>query len=316
MTQGLIRKVAQRFAIGRSTMHVPELHTLANNVEKLRLQVGAVQARQMLDRAPATLADAEFRVFSQFGEDGIIQFLLSKVGPIPKSFVEFGVETYDEANTRFLLLHDGWRGLIMDGSAEAMTALRQQELYWRHDLRAEAAFIDRDNVDALIARGGMRGPIGLLSVDIDGNDYWVWEKISVVDPVIVVVEYNSTFGAERAVSIPYAPDFQRTLAHFSNLYWGCSLAALCHLASRKGYVFVGSNSAGNNAFFVQRDYAAALAHLTPAQGYVESRFRESRDPSGALTFLSGAERLRPIAHLPLIDVTTGETLTVEALRTS
>lgn len=286
---------------------------LSDSVRDLQMQVGCLQVKQMRASAPASLREAEFRVFSQFGEDGILQYLIWKLAPLPEIFVEFGVGDYTEANTLFLLMHDNWRGLIMDSSASNIENVRRRSLAWRHDLRAACAFVNRDNINRLIESNGVSGAIGLLSIDIDGNDYWVWERMDVVRPVIVVVEYNSVFGASRAVSVPYDPSFDRTRAHFSTLYWGCSLAALCHLAESKGYVFVGSNSAGNNAFFVHAEHRRDLKSCSAEEGYVESRFRESRDVAGALTFLSGRERLAAIADLPLIDVETGKTLPVREL---
>jgi hypothetical protein len=120
--------------------------------------------------------------------------------------------------------------------------------------------------------------------------------------VIVVVEYNSTFGSKQAVSIPYDAGFERSRAHYSQLYWGASLRAFCSLGTRKGYAFVGCNSAGNNAYFVRRDRLGPLIELDPQEGYVESRFRESRDSDGQLTYLAGKDRLREIATLPVVDV--------------
>lgn len=311
----LARKLRRRLVPSSRGLHDTQISRLAENLDKLRLQVGALQAAQQRHAAPDNLHAAEFRVYSQFGEDGIIQFLLRRMPALPRTFVEFGVERYEEANTRFLLQHDNWRGLILDGSA-TLSELRAQDVYWRHDLEAISAFIDRDNINQLIGDAGFHGLIGLLSIDIDGNDYWVWERIEVIDPVIVIAEYNSVFGSQRAVSVPYSATFRRTEAHPSNLYWGCSLPALCHLATSRGYTFVGSNQAGNNAFFVREGYGSELPKLTASDGYVESRFRESRDVHGSLTFLRGTARLQPIAHLPLIDVITGETLTVAALHDS
>jgi hypothetical protein len=109
------------------------------------------------------------------------------------------------------------------------------------------------------------------------------------------------------VSVPYDPAFVRGKAHHSNLYWGCSLAALVHLADRKGLDFVGCNRAGNNAFFVKRG-RSDLRPISPAEGFVESRFRESRDAEGNLTFLTGADRLRAIHDLPLQDVVSATTI--------
>jgi len=256
------------------------------------------------------LTETEFKVFSQFGEDGIIQYLIRKAA-IPRDcqyFVELGVQDYSEANTRFLLINDNWRGLVMD--AANMSAVRASGLYARHELTARSAFIDRDNINGLIADAGFGGSIGLLSIDIDGNDYWVWERISIVDPIIVIVEYNGVFGSTRAVTVPYDPAFKRSVAHSSGLYWGCSLRALELLARRKGYALVGSNRAGNNAFFVKRDHLNGQPELTAAQAYYEPRFRESQDRTGVRTFLSGTARLKAIVDMPLFDVERNETVKV------
>jgi hypothetical protein len=285
------------------------LSELSASINDLKVQLGSLQVAQMRAARCLSPREAEFKVFSQFGEDGILQYLIWKLSPLPESFVEFGVGNYTEANTLFLLMHDNWRGLIMDRSASDIQSVLERPIAWRHDLRAVPALIHRENINELIESNGMSGEIGVLSIDIDGIDYWVWERIDVVQPVVVVVEYNSVFGTSRAVTVPYDPNFDRTRAHYSNLYWGCSLPALCHLAERKGYLFVGSNSAGNNAFFVRRGRQRDLESITAEEGYVESRFRESRDVSGELTFLSGAERLAAIADLPLIDVETGATIT-------
>ncbi len=275
----------------------------AANNQTSRLMLGKLLSNQVRALGPkCELRHAEFRVFSQWGDDGIIQYLVQNVPIENDAFIEFGVEDYTEANTRFLLLNDNWRGLILDGSAANMEHVQREDIYWRHDLTSVCEFITRDNINSLIAGAGFGGPVGLLSIDIDGNDYWIWEAIDVVDAAIVVVEYNSVFGADRALSIPYDAAFRRTNAHWSNLYWGCSLRALCHLAEKKGYVFVGSNANGNNAYFVKRELAGNLLVKTPETGYVNSRFRESRDPAGNLTFIGGEKRRAIIENMQVTDV--------------
>lgn len=261
------------------------------------------------------IKEAEFKVFSQFGEDGILQYLIRKagIGPELHTFVEFGVETYEEANTRFLLINDNWSGLIIDGSPANIARVRESSIYWRNGLTAIAAFIDADNINQLIGDNGFRGEIGLLSVDIDGNDYWVWDRLDVVNPVIVVAEYNSVFGADHAITVPYDPGFVRSNAHYSHLYWGASLKALSMIADRKGYALVGCNSAGNNAFFVRRDRLNGLKELTPEVAYVESKFKESRDANGQLTFLTGKRRLEEIRAMPVYDVLRGQVVTIAEL---
>jgi hypothetical protein len=280
-------------------------------LDAVRTQVGGVESRLLRSSAPASLREAEFRVFSQFGEDGIIQYLLGRVPIDNEVFVEFGVEDYSESNTRFLLVHDNWRGLVMDGGSAHEGFLRRTGLDWRHDITAKTAFVDRDNINGLIRSAGIEGDIGLLSVDIDGNDLWVLEAIDSVSPRIVVVEYNSNFGSEAAVTVPYDPRFERGRAHPSNLYWGASLAALDLVAGRKGYVLVGGNSAGNNAFWVREDVAGDLERVTVKDAYAVSRFRESRGESGELTYVGPREaRLRLIRDQPVWDVEAERIVTV------
>lgn len=290
------------------------MQSLTRELDQIKLMTGRVLAAHLKDRTvPHSFADVEFKVFSQFGDDGIIQFLLSAIPGLPQTFIEFGVENYREANTRFLLLNNNWKGLILDSSSKHINHIHQEDFSWRHDLTAVEAFITRENVNSLFRDNGFEGEIGILSIDIDGNDYWVWEAVTVVDPVVVVVEYNSVFGPRHAITIPYQPDFYRTNAHRSNLYWGCSVSALCRLAERKGYSFVGSNSAGNNAYFVRKDRMGKLQALKPSEGYVESRFRESRDETGRLTHLSGSDRIALIIDMPVYDVDSQRIVTIKEL---
>ncbi len=290
-----------------------DLVTLPNELAKTKALMAKVLINQIAARGLLLdIREAEFGVFSQFGEDGILQYLVRQIG-LPKNlhtFVEFGVETYQEANTRFLVVNDNWRGLVIDGSLDNIARVKEDPIFWRHELNATAAFIDADNINRLIGEGGYRGEIGILSVDIDGNDYWVWDRIDVVNPVIVVAEYNSVFGPDQAVTVPYDPGFVRGHVHHSNLYWGCSLKALELLGRKKGYALVGSNSAGNNAFFVRRDCLSGLREVAAEQAYVESRFRESRDTRGRLTYLSGISRLGAIAELPVYDVARDATIQI------
>jgi hypothetical protein len=272
----------------------------------LRAQVGSLQAAAARALPPGRLREAEFTVYSQFGEDGIIQHLLGHTAIDDETFVELGVQDYTESNTRFLLVHDNWRGVIVDADDAHERFLGQTELGWRHDIRPVTAFIDTENVNDLIRGAGVSGDIGLLSVDLDGNDYWILETIDVVSPRILVAEYNSVFGPTAAVTVPYDKEFRRTQAHWSNLYWGASLQALCRAAARKGLDFVGSNRAGNNAFFVRSDVRGALPVVDPAEGWVASRFRESRDEQHELTYVSDHDDRRAlIAGLPVWDVDAG-----------
>lgn len=293
------------------------IRTIMQSQTELKILNGRICANQLRAlNSIQSLSEVEFKVFSQFGDDGIIQYLIYHLN-LPThlhTFVEFGVETYEESNTRFLLMNNNWRGLIIDGSEENIKRVENSDYFWKHDLKAKAAFIDAENINSLIQEGGFSGEIGILSVDIDGNDYWVWNAINVVKPVIVVAEYNSTFGAELALSVPYDKAFVRSSAHFSNLYWGCSLQALNKIASERNYRFIGCNSAGNNAYFIDERYLnKAIPTSNIREYFVDAKFKESRDSSGKLTYLSGHARLEAIKNMPLVDVSTGQTDSIENL---
>jgi hypothetical protein len=272
-------------------------------LDDLAVLAGQALARQMARWEVKDLREVEFRVFSQFGDDGIIEYLVGRLA-IPhetERFVEIGVETYREANTRFLLVSRNWTGLIVDATDDHVRALEGSPLLWRHDLRPVTARVEPDSVNGLLREHGFETDLGLLSIDVDGTDYWIWEAVE-AEPLVVVVEYNSVFGPERAVTVPYEAGFNRTRAHHSNLYFGASLAALARLGRRKGYRLVGSNSAGNNAFFVLERLAEGLPAPTVAEAYVESRYRESRDKAGNLTYLAGRDRRRAIADQQVWDL--------------
>jgi hypothetical protein len=296
--------------IGAASIQAAQLST---EMDRLRRQVGGLEAARVRALPPDGVRDAEFQVFSQFGEDGIIQFLVAHV-PVPvdaEVFVEFGVEDYTESNTRFLLVHDNWRGLIMDGGDAMHEFLRASGLRWRHHIDARTAFIDRDNINGLIRDAGIEGDIGLLSIDIDGNDYWVLEAVDVVSPRILALEYNATFGPEAAVTVPYDPAFVRGEKHWTWLYWGASLAALTAKAGEKGYALVAVNRAGNNAFYVRRDVLGDIPELAVADAWRPSRFRESRDQAGELSYVSAPqERLRLMREMPVVDVESGREVTI------
>ncbi|MEQ9287543.1 MAG: hypothetical protein RIG77_11570 [Cyclobacteriaceae bacterium] len=255
--------------------------------------------------APNDLSSAEFKVFSQWGDDGIIQYLVEKIEPEFYQFVEFGVGNYREANTRFLLINNNWTGLVMDCDQKNIDQIKHEKIYWKYDLKVRRELVTIENVNKIISNEGFKGGIGLLHIDIDGNDYWIWKSITCIEPLIVIVEYNSVFGIDRPITIPYNEKFTRD-QHHSGLYLGASLLALCDLANEKGYYFIGSNSAGNNAYFVRKDKIGDLKPLSAHEGYVESKFRESRNRKGELTYARFQERIELIRGLEVYNTRSGK----------
>jgi len=282
------------------------MQPLQRKAETTLLALGSVLSNQQRLINSDDINDYEFKIFSQRGEDGIIQYLIKNILIENTIFIEFGVENYMESNTRFLMMNNNWSGLVMDGSDAAIKSIQKREWFWMYDLQAKCAFIDAGNINSLLK--GFKN-IGLLSIDIDGNDYWILKEIdfSELNPSIVIVEYNALFGYERPISIPYNKAFNRTKAHYSNLFFGSSLAALDSVAQQKGYALVGCNTAGTNAFFVRNDLLNnKIKKKSVAEAYKEDKCRQSRDRNYKLSFLSGEERIKVIKNLDVINVITNE----------
>lgn len=273
------------------------------NDEKILL--GKILVNQMLGRNISSLKDTEFKLFSQFGDDGIIQWLINNVEIDSEFFIEFGVENYREANTKFLLYNNNWSGFVMDGSRENIENLKKQDYFWKYDLRVKDVFITKDNTNNILQEQSIEPNVGLLHIDLDGVDYYIFEEINCLNPNILILEYNSLFGVERAIAVPYREDFNRTKAHYSNLFFGASLKALHLLAYEKGFVFIGCNQAGNNAHFIRKDKINnKIKEVSLEKGFVVSRFRESRSMDGSLTYLDKERSYQEIRGLPVYNTVT------------
>ena len=211
------------------------------------------------------------KVYAQNDEDGIIAEIVNRLGNIPKTFIEFGVENGLECNTLALLV-GGWKGLWLEGSEKYVAQMGQSFAPYLKEgqLKVAQAFITRDNVNALFSHCGMTGEIGLLSIDIDSNDIWVWKAIDVVKPAIVVIEYNATWAPPLTIA---QPDDPNVMWQGTN-YFGASLGALEKVGAEKGYNLVGCNFSGANAFFVRADLCGNKFHApyTAAEHYEPARY--------------------------------------------
>ncbi len=184
----------------------------------------------------AALEQSERKIYSQNGEDGVIEAIFAAIGVTNRFFVEFGVHDATECNTA-RLLEQGWTGLMMDGSG-----ISNNPLATIHN-----EFITRENINALFAKYQVPVDFDLLAIDIDGNDYWVWQALT-YRPRVVVIEYNASVPHEYRLAVPYNPHFQWDLSDF----FGASIRALAELGDSKGYELVYCERAGVNAFFVAR----------------------------------------------------------------
>lgn len=312
MRDGLLSGLARAASAPRAILRA--VRDLQRRADVTAMLLGGLHADRVARIGEAgSLAEVEFGVYSQWGEDGIIEYLVSHADIPNRVFVEFGVQDYSEANTRFLLKRRNWKGLVLDSSVANVRKIRRDTISEMFDVTSVAATVTAENINGLLSAAGLQGDIGLLSVDIDGNDYWVWRAIDVISPRIVVCEYNSVFGNEHAITVPYDSGFDRVAAHHSKLFFGASLPALRQLAEEKGYAFVGCNTSGVNAFFVRRDCVAPFARLTDTAQFVESSFRESRDRDGRNTFLAGAARLAEIGDCEVYDIRRSRTIRIRDL---
>ena len=276
---------------------------ILNKIDLIQQSLGRIESRQIANTNLGSINESEFKVYSQWGEDGIIQYILNHISINNKVFVEFGVEDYTESNTRFLLKNDNWSGLVLDGNKAHIEYIKNDtSVYWAHNLKAEHIFITKDNINSILLQNGIPEDLGLLSIDIDGNDYWIWDSINCIKPRIVISEYNSIFGSLSKVTVPYSDSFVRHNAHFSNVYYGASLGALDFLAKKKGYSLIGTNLAGNNAFFVRNDLTSNFNILSVSEAYKLAQFREAKDIHGNLTYYNIAQQRSIIADLDIIDV--------------
>jgi len=249
---------------------------IIKTLESLKILNSKILINQNITKMSSDINDYEFSVFSQFGEDGIIQYLIHSIEDIPKIFIEFGVEDYEESNTRFLLLNNNWSGLVLDGDKLNISRIRNSYYYWKYNLEAKQKFITAENINLIIGDYLQDKSLGILSIDIDGNDYWILKSLDFkkLKPIFLICEYNSLLGSEASITIPYQKNFVRENNNFDKLYYGASINAINNLANKKGYFLLGSNSNGNNLFFVNQKYADKFKIKTVKEAYFKNSFKE------------------------------------------
>jgi len=223
------------------------------------------------------IRDAEVKVFSQFGEDGIIDFLLFKLNLKKKiTFVEIGTGDYEEANTRYLTETRTSKGLLIDRIKD-IKYIENRDFYWKNDIYYCQKTITPNNISSVIQEYGFDNRFNLLSIDVDGNDYWILEKINVSCSDIVVAEYNPLFGSNFSLTVPQDDKFDRN--NFNKIFYGASLRAMMQLMTSKGFMFIGANRACNNAFFINKkkqDFFLDI-EIENLDNYTEFNFRELKE---------------------------------------
>jgi hypothetical protein len=239
-------------------------------------------------------ADVEFRCSSQNSEDGILLYIFSLLGTTNRRVVEICAGDGFECNAANLIINHGWQGLLFDGDADQIA--RGRSFYstcrntWPSPPTFVNAWVTAENIDSLITSQGIAGPVDLLSLDIDGNDYWIWKALTCITPRVVVLEFNGSCGPEQSLTIAYRPDFCLDLTR-QPYACGASLPAFVKLARLKGYRLVGVQSLGINAFFIRAGLGEALLPERSVQEcFARSERLSAWTPASLEAMLSGTQK--------------------------
>ncbi len=244
-------------------------HGLQGELGEARQALGTIERTALLQGVevpyPERLQLHRFRMLSQNEEDGVTFALLRAAGFAPRRFVEIGCGT-NGGNSGFLADELGWQGAMFDASQANIDRVARR--FNAQLVTARQEWVTAENADELVTDAGFEGEIGFLGIDIDGNDFWVWKALTAVRPRVVCVEYNSFWGPERSVAVPYDARFDRHAVDGARgQYYGASLAALGALGTEKGYRLVTTDHRGVNAFFLREDVATDIPACDPARTY-------------------------------------------------
>jgi hypothetical protein len=262
------------------------------------------------------LWDAEVKVYSQWGEDGILDYICGAIGVSKPNVIEIGAGNFIECNSRFLAESRNANIIAVDGRNDLKENVKTSSIFWKSQIIPLVDWVTPDKINSIILLGEEKfGKIDIFSIDLDGNDYWIIKEANLTKIDVVVLEYNPIFGAIKEVSVPRDDEFDRYKKHFTGLYYGASLRAYIKLLINKDFIFIGTNRVGNNAFFVKNNLLHNFKIVIPSDldKYVDWRIRESREESGRLSYLSGKDRLEVIKELPLIELTTQSEVNVGSL---
>ena len=252
------------------------------------------------------LKDTEFKVFSQNGEDGIINYLIHQLEIKKIKFVEIGVGDYTECNTRFLTNNFPFKGLVCDYNKKLGKNLENLVSTHRGEVKIFNHFVYKDNVLEILNKYDFFNDINLFSLDIDGNDYFILNALPNSFADIFVVEYNQNFGPNLEISTPYIDNFDRYQYHYSGLCWGVSIKALVKLMERKGYAFVGTNTECCNAFFIKMSFINRIDKSIFESNHLDKACNDyvcdAKDKNGKRIYLPVNDRLQLIKDAEVINL--------------
>ncbi len=256
------------------------------------------------------LKDLEFKVFSQNGEDGIIDYLIYILNIRKLKFVEVGVGDYSECNTRFLINNYPFKGLLCDINSKLKNNLQYTHDPHRGSIQVFNDYITSSNILEILKSNDFNKELNLFSIDIDSIDYYVIEKLPNSISDIFIAEYNQNFGPNLEVTVPHIDQFDRFKYHYSGQCYGLSLKALINLMKKKGYIFLGCNVECCNAFFVLESKKNLIKLDFPDENNLSDYFNDyvcdMRDKNGNILNVSINERLDYMKDCDVIDLSNND----------
>lgn len=266
----------RRFSDSVSHAEKAILQARDNQIGQLQLQMHYRRLSSLRDQLPR-FNDTGFRVYSQFEEDGLLLYIFSLIGTTNKRVVEICAGVGWECMAANLIVNHGWDGLLFDGGPENVQ--RGTEFYRRHpntSLKPPKfvhAWITAKNINDLISKEDFAGEVDLLSLDIDGNDYWIWKAIDVIRPRVCLFETHNVIPLPLSLTVPYEPSrCALSLPEPESDFRSVSLAAMTKLSKSKGYRLVGAHRLGFNVFYMRNDVAADIFPEIPETAVHDNEF--------------------------------------------
>lgn len=252
------------------------------------------------------IEESYYRIFSQNSEDGVLDYLLYCLNLKDPKFCEIGTEDYQEANTRYIYEKNSGTGFIIDCISNYKFKVQKNLRLWRGNLNVIEKKISPDNVIEIFNSYKILDNLDLFSLDIDGIDYFVLEKLPNKFSKIAVIEYNALFGDKYAISVPNLENFDKNEYHYSQLCFGASLRAIINLMKTKDFTFIGCNEINNNAFFLNNDflnhYKLTIPNTDNLKKYTELRKRDSRNEYSFINYLNLHESMKIIEDCEVLDL--------------
>jgi hypothetical protein len=270
---------------------LPSIKILITLLIKTPVGILSVLTNKPKHQSPASW---EFSVYSAGGEDGILNYLHSLIINPNQYFVEIGASNGVANNTAFFALAKKHTGLMVEGNKRTSQASKLFYSLFNKAVFCMNSYVSLKNIDKITKLFHYPDP-DILSLDIDGNDYYILKAIlqNGILPKVIVVEYNATMGPDAPLSIPYTEVFDYSSAHPTRLYYGASFAAWNLLLESYNYSHITVDSLGVNSFFARQECLTCDLSGLPTAKIFRDNYMESKEHA-----MNWAERFKLISNMP------------------